>query len=247
MPRTPRKKSESGIYHIVIRGVNKQQIFYDSYDFEKFFAILSECKSISGFEIYSYCLMSNHVHILIKENTEPIGTVMKRICTRYAMWFNKKHNRTGHLFQDRFHSEPVDNDIYFLAVFNYIHNNPVKAGICESSAAYPYSSAGIYENKKTDGLIDIDFVYELCSINQKNNSNIEEIVCFQEFEEKQLNDKRAMEIICVLTKENEPCNLSSWTKEELKTIIPTLRKEGLSIRQLSRLTGVPIGLIRRFK
>ena len=130
MPRQARKKSNCGIYHIMLRGINQQQIFEDAEDYERFLDILKDCKEICEFELYAYCLMGNHVHLLIKEKKEPIEQIVKRIGSRFVYWYNVKYQRKGHLFQDRFKSEPVDTQKYFSTVLIYIHRNPIKAGIC---------------------------------------------------------------------------------------------------------------------
>ena len=157
MPRQARKKSNTGIYHIMLRGVNQQQIFEDQEDCDKFLQVLKDCKAISGFKLFAYCLMGNHIHILLQENNEPIELLMKRIATRFVYWYNIKYQRAGHLFQDRFKSEPVEDDAYFLTVLRYIHQNPVKAGICKNISAYENSSYN--EFFKSSDLIDSDFVF----------------------------------------------------------------------------------------
>lgn len=129
MPRQARKKSESGIYHIMLRGINQQQIFEDREDYEKFLEILKDCKAICEFKLFAYCLMGNHIHLLIQEGTESLEQVFKRLCGRFVYWYNVKYRRVGHLFQDRFKSEPVDSDDYFFTVQRYIHQNPIKAGL----------------------------------------------------------------------------------------------------------------------
>ena len=91
MPRQARKKSESGIYHVMLRGINQQQIFEDTEDCDKFIQILQESKAVSDFKIFAYCLMSNHIHLLIKFEKEPIEQVFKRIGARYVYWFNVKY------------------------------------------------------------------------------------------------------------------------------------------------------------
>ena len=128
----------------MLRGINQQQIFEDAEDCDKFIQILQECKAISGFKLFAYCLMGNHIHLLIKPENEPIEQVFKRIGGRYVYWYNVKYRRTGHLFQDRFKSEPVEDDGYFLAAIRYIHQNPLKAGICKRIEDYEYSSYGEY-------------------------------------------------------------------------------------------------------
>jgi len=129
MPRVARIKSNSKIYHIMIRGINQQNIFSVNEDNEKFIAILAKYHQKSEYEIYAYCLMGNHVHLLIKEGREPISNFMKRIGTSYVSWYNWQYNRKGHLFQDRYKSQPVENDAYFLTVLRYIHQNPLKADL----------------------------------------------------------------------------------------------------------------------
>ena len=140
MPRQARRKSESGIYHIILRGINQQQIFEDEEDSRRFLETLSKYKEQCGYEIYAYCLMGNHVHILLKEGKENLTLVLKRIAGSYVYWYNWKYHRSGHLFQDRFKSEPVEDDAYFLTVIRYIHQNPVKAGICRNVDGYKFSS-----------------------------------------------------------------------------------------------------------
>ena len=102
MPRSARKKGESGIYHITMRGINRQQIFIDDEDAERFLQVVRAAQTISGFTLYAYCLMGNHVHLVLKEGDEPLEKIMKRIGVRYVYWYNWKYMRSGHLFQDRF-------------------------------------------------------------------------------------------------------------------------------------------------
>ena len=128
MPRTARTKSESGIYHVMLRGINQQVIFKDEEDNRKFLEVLNDCKAVSGYKLFAYCLMGNHIHLLIKVEKEDLEQIFKRIGGRFVYWYNGKYSRGGHLFQDRYKSEPVETDEYFLAVLRYIHQNPVKAG-----------------------------------------------------------------------------------------------------------------------
>lgn len=110
MPRQARKKSDSGIYHIMMRGINRQIIFQDEEDYSKFLQTLERYKEKSGYKIYAYCLMGNHIHLLLKVDIEPLGQLMRRLCGSYVYWYNRKYQRIGYLFQDRFKSEVVEND-----------------------------------------------------------------------------------------------------------------------------------------
>ena len=139
MPRHARKRTDSNIYHVMLRGINRQQVFLETDDNELFVEILKECKAISGFKLYACCRMGNHVHLLIKTGEEDISQVMKRIGIRFVQSINQKYGRSGHLFQDRYKSEAVQDDPYFLTLIRYNHQNPVKAGLTATVADYPYS------------------------------------------------------------------------------------------------------------
>ncbi len=122
MPRTARKRSESGIYHIILRGINRQAIFNDDEDRKKFKDTLRRYKEVCEFYLYGYCFMGNHLHLLLSVGHEPLEQIMRRI---------------GNLFQDRFKSEPVESDAYLLTVLRYIHLNPVKAGMVKEVRRAP--------------------------------------------------------------------------------------------------------------
>ncbi|WP_332310325.1 MULTISPECIES: transposase [Metabacillus] len=132
IPRVARTKSSSGIYHIMLRGINRQTIFEDDEDKIKFLVTLKKYKEISKFQLYSYCLMDNHIHLLLKESGETISESIKRISSSYVYWYNNKYERCGLLFQERFKSENVENILYFLTVLRYIHQNPLKAGLAKT-------------------------------------------------------------------------------------------------------------------
>src|ERR1035437_4828755 len=157
MPRGARKKSESGIYHIIIRGINRQTIFEDEEDSDVFLETIEKYKIETNCEIYAFCLMKNHVHLLIKTNDNNLATLMRKIGAKYVYWYNWKYNRVGGLFQDRYKSEPVEDDSYFLTVLRYIHQNPIKAGICNDVAKYKESSYSEYINKKSNKIVNTEF------------------------------------------------------------------------------------------
>ena len=110
MARMIRRKSESGIYHIMLRGVNRQMIFLSDADNLRFLQILGEVKDISNFSLLGYCLMGNHIHLLVMERDEGIDKFMQRILVRFVSWYNKAYSRCGPLFQGRFRSEPIEDE-----------------------------------------------------------------------------------------------------------------------------------------
>ena len=108
MPRQARKKSSSEIYHIMLRGINRQNLFEENEDSQRFIETTGYYKSVSGYNLYGYCLMDNHIHLLIREQDESISKIIKRISSSYVYWYNRKYDRCGHLFQERYKSESVE-------------------------------------------------------------------------------------------------------------------------------------------
>ena len=140
MPRIARIRSESGVYRIMLRGINRQDIFEDEEDIQRLLETIVRYKAICKYEVYAYCIMSNHVHLLLKETEDTISNVVKRISGSYVFWYNKKYERCGHLFQERYKSEAVESDEYLLTVLRYIHQNPIKAGMVKDISTYKWSS-----------------------------------------------------------------------------------------------------------
>lgn len=248
MSRQARKKSESGIYHAMLRGINQQQIFEDAEDYEKFLQILKECKAISGYKLFAYCLMGNHIHLLIKPEEEPLEQVFKRIGSRFVYWYNIKYQRKGHLFQDRFKSEPVETDKYFLIALRYIHQNPVKAGMCKKVDAYEYSSYTEYLKKSN--LIDSKFVFQLLSEEQfvEFHDEIETIKCMdiEDSVRIRVTDEQAKKIMKKIAGCDTVARYQELGENLKERYIKKLYEKGLSIRQISRLTGVSKGLVEKW-
>lgn len=163
MPRIARQKSESGIYHIILRGANRQDIFHNDDDCYRFLKILETYKTQSEISIFAWCLMGNHVHLLLKEGKEELAFTMKRIGVSYASYYNRKYKTVGHLFQDRFRSENIENDAYLLSVTRYIHQNPVKAGIVTKPDDWKWSSCKSYYTivESPSSLLDNEFLLSM--------------------------------------------------------------------------------------
>ena len=248
MPRQARKKSESGIYHIMLRGINQQQIFEDHEDYDKFLTILKECKAICEFKLFAYCLMGNHIHLLLQEGTESLEQVFKRVCGRFVYWYNTKYRRVGHLFQDRFKSEPVDSEEYFWTVLRYIHQNPLKAGLCKRVEDYSYSSYSEYFNKST--FVDRDYALSMMTMDEFVGLNHQAVTTScMDIGEKMLTrvtDEQAKALIRKVSKCENISEFQNLSPSDRDKYLKKLKEKGLSIRQLSRLTGIGIGVIRKY-
>ena len=250
MPRGARKKSNTGIYHVVVRGINKQRIFEDEQDYRKFLEIIKSTQDKSGYIVYAYCLMSNHIHLLVKEGNENLGNTFRRIGASFVYWYNWKYSRRGHLFQDRYKSEPVETDRYFLTVLRYIHQNPTKAGIVKEIGKYPWSSYREYTTKQE--ICDTTFALKLFSKDyqealelwQKFNHNENNDQCMEYDDGTRLNDTEATELIQNIVGVKIPAEIQRYEKQKRNLVIKKLKDQGLPIRQLARLTGISYGVIR---
>ena len=147
MPRKSRIYSESKIYHIILRGIDKQLIFCDDEDRIIFLNQLLITIEKFKYEIYAYCLMSNHVHLVLKIKDEVLAKAIQSIEIRYSKYFNQKYERTGHFFENRYKSKIVEDKQYFLDLCRYVHRNPEKASIC-STKDYRWSSYHEYIGKE---------------------------------------------------------------------------------------------------
>lgn len=172
MPRTARQRLDGAIYHVMSRSISEVQLFKTNEDKEKYLFLIKEYQYIYNFKIYAYCLMNNHVHLIMDCNGANISKIMHCINFKYARYFNTVHNRHGHLFQDRFKSKIVRDNRYLLALSAYIHNNPSDIPGYESSPEkYPYSSLAIYLGLRKDKLsvIDGNLILSLFGKGKKNS------------------------------------------------------------------------------
>jgi putative transposase len=144
MARKPRPWWPGAIYHIMCRGNHRHEIYRDDEDRQVYRSVLSQVKLTHPFIIHSYCMMTNHVHLQLETKDIPLGTIMKMINMKYAIYFNKKYHFVGQLMQGRFRSEIIDTDEYFLAISRYIHLNPVKAKMVANPLDYKWSSCREY-------------------------------------------------------------------------------------------------------
>lgn len=247
MARTARIKSRSGVYHIVLRGINKQTIFYDDEDKEVFINRMKLVKEKYEYVIYAFCFMSNHIHLLIKEKERPIGEIMRRILSSYVFWYNSKYERVGNLFQDRYKSEAIENDEYLLCAVRYIHQNPVHAKIIESPELYKWSSYAAYINGK-DSIIETELVLSILQGEEqyiKFMADVEENKFIEPTEHFKISDDKLLKEIkrlLKITDVSELYLLSRDTRNE--SISKILKIKGSNPFQISRVTGISMKAIR---
>jgi REP element-mobilizing transposase RayT len=253
MPRKPRTFSSTGIYHIILRSVNQRIIFEEDSDYHKFLFVLRECTKKYDVLVYAYCLMDNHVHLLMKIPPDNMSAFFQSLGTRFVRWYNNKYMRIGHLFQDRYYSVAIEDDRAFLSVIAYIHNNPIKANICSFCSQYRWSSFNAYYGENTS-FIDVSLAYNIAGskaaliqffakepINSENELFSDDHRDSQHF----LTDERAIRVFKSLTHLSSLSDTKDLSKKQRDTFIRQLKDEHMTIKQISRLMDVSEKTVRR--
>ena len=253
MPRSARKGSGCGIYHVMMRGVNRQAIFDDDEDCRRFMDILADLPfqhdddgrllPIRTCVIYAWCLMMNHFHLLVMDKDWKIAEVIKSLASSYVYYYNKKNERIGHLFQERFKSEPCNDMEYFTTLLRYIHQNPVKAGIVEDAADYEWSSWKQDYLRDPDELgwpishvravlkrISLEDLRAL--VNEPCDAN-----CVDVDNTRRLQDSEVRDFIIEQCGAKSVAEFQRLTMEEQTRIVLDTKAEGASIRQVMSHTG----------
>jgi putative transposase len=153
MPRRPRELFPGGNYHVFSRGNRKQEIFSDDRDYRLFLEIVRQVARRRDWSIFSFCLMPNHYHLLVQTSEGDLSRGMQAINGDYAKWFNDAHGFIGHLFQGRFGSVLVESDWHFLELTRYLALNPVRGGLCQRPADWPWSSYPILAEGMSSDLL----------------------------------------------------------------------------------------------
>ncbi|GAB6179465.1 transposase [Desulfotomaculum defluvii] len=182
MPRKNRVWYPGAVYHIMCRGNHRHDIFRDEEDRLFYLTTLKEVKKELPYILHSYCLMTNHVHLEIESGDINIGQVMKKINMFYAVYFNKKYNFIGHLFQDRYRAELIETTSHLLQISKYIHLNPVRANIEPSPDLYRWSSYKVYVGEHQDELTTTEKILGCFSPPRVKNyrAYVEEVLKFIE-------------------------------------------------------------------
>jgi putative transposase len=142
MPRRPRSLLPDGFFHVTSRGVAQTAIFLDQLHFAVFMQILEAVTEKVEWACHRYCVLPNHYHLVVETRRPELSHAMQRLNGRYAHWFNEIHDRTGHVFQNRFDARVIDGEEHYEAALAYVDSNPVRAGLVERPEDWPWSSSG---------------------------------------------------------------------------------------------------------
>ena len=226
----------------MIRGIGRQILFEDDDDYNRFLETLKRYLDEHATEIHAYCLMENHVHLLIRDLQNELDIFMKKLEVSYAYYFNHKYERIGTLFQDRFRSEAIEDDAYFAVVLRYILQNPQAAHI---SAVDTYRWSSYTETVNGGGIIQTDYAVEFFGGKEQLLAYIlepNEDSCLEPFPIP-ISDNRAREIIRSQLHIVSGTQLQSYEKAAGADALHTLKECGLSVRQIERLTGINRGIV----
>ncbi|MBQ0018395.1 MAG: transposase [Clostridiales bacterium] len=247
MSRRPREESSTGYYHVMQRGAGKQILFEDETDYQRYMDKLVECKNEIGFSLPAYCLMNNHVHLLIKTNQlRDLSKAMSRIGTSYAAYYNVRYDHVGNVFQGRFLSSPINDEEYLLECVKYIHNNPVKANFGRIDD-YAWSS---YNEYLGDGAVaDTGEIMALFGSRtmfeefHKKEGKIE----FDECDVAASTCEDGLRIVRdYFNNEFEsPMIVKMLGKKSRDIVIKEMKKQGLTNHQIELITGISRDLVRR--
>jgi REP element-mobilizing transposase RayT len=156
VPRKPREETEGGLYHVYARGNGKQRIFLDDHDRRTYLLLLRRVIQEYEWRCLAYCLMENHVHLLIETPVPNLGRGMQRLHSTYAQTFNTRHGRVGHLFQGRYGAVRIESDVQLSTTLAYIAANPVRSALCGRPSEWPWSSYHHAVNGESRGLIAVE-------------------------------------------------------------------------------------------
>lgn len=248
MPKSKRIVSCTNVYHIIMRGNNKQNIFINNKDFKRFIEILKKYKQKYNYEIYCYILMTNHIHMIINCKDANISEIIHSIALEYSIYFNNKYERCGHVFQGRFKSRAVESRQYLLNLQRYIHLNCVKAGMAPIDK-YEWSSYNEYLHGeqlcKTKPILKLfgdnekDAINNFIIFNNKTQNPLEE-QDIAEFEIRtRLTDEEAVQIIKnILIDEKVDTIFNCSLKEQKRVLKKCLDVKGISKRQIARILQI---------
>lgn len=235
MSRLPRNNMKTPFFHVITQGIEKSFIFEKPEDIKYYVKIMYKIKEEHNIDIIAYCIMNNHTHMLIETKAiEQLSKYMQRINTTYGKYYNKKYSRVGYVFRDRYKAEGIYSEKHLYNCIKYIHNNPVKAGICNKAEEYPYSN---YKMMKTE-------FKERYSLMTNSECNNEEYV-FIDVDEK--NVITCNKIIEAYLKENR-IDLKSikQRKELLKELILLLKdKNKISLRKIAEELEISRETVRK--
>ena len=228
---------------MVAKGNGGQELFEDASDYRAFLELVAAAAEKCGVLVHAYCLMSNHVHLLLEDQGGRLSEFMKSLVTGYAMRFNAKASHIGHVFQQRFKSQPVEDEAHLLQAVRYIHNNPAKAGMCPADE-YPWSSyheyaSGIQGASGVQGIATVALVLGMCGGREGFwDFQAQGEGDYRFGQRSRVTDAEAREVAQRILGDIAPGDVKAMERPRRNALLFDLKDAGLSVRQIVRLTGL---------
>ena len=238
MSRGARQVSESGFYHVMMRGCGRQILFEDDGDRLKFLGLLSEMLARSGVVLIAWCLMTNHVHLLVSDEGRTLSEALHDLTAAYAGYFNRKTGHVGAVFGGRFKSVPVESETQLVAAARYIHDNPEKGGICPADE-YEWSSFGEYARKPW--ICDTSVLLGVLGSAEPllaPGPDVSERAPYHFRTGRRVPDEELLDIAHAVLHPRDPGEAKGLETSARSEALRRLSEAGLSQRQIERLTGV---------
>ena len=242
--RAKRNASATGYYHVTARGNGRQLLFESDRDRRKFLELLERAGNDYSVALIAWCLMDNHVHLLVRAEVDDLSRAMLRVCGSYASYFNGRTGHVGHVFQGRFHSEPIEKDSHLLEAVRYIHANPedMQKGLSQS---YKWSSYHEYL-EEGGGLVDTSLILDMLGgVERFEAFHASKLTTVPAYMRKRLTSEDARVIADETLGAGVAATLKSHPKPQRDKALHELRAAGLSIRQIERITGIGRGVIAK--
>ena len=249
MPRAARTASDHDMYHVMARGINQVQLFYDDEDRRAFIERLWRYRDACGILVCSWCLMANHVHLLVCSTLPTLSGFMKRLQLSYSHYYDNRYDRQGYLFQGRFRSVPIESEAQLLSVVRYIHRNPIEVGLGVSD----WTSFDDIANAR--GSTDCELVLSLFAEDRQqaglafsrfvSNGEATDPVFSEANARRRIRDEDATRIIMEAAGTascQAVCDLDAPARD---AVVAMARARGLTVRQIARLTGLNRGVVLR--
>ena len=243
MPRKAREKKPGAVYHVLMRGQDSKALFRSENDYAYFIQKLRSCLDECDLELFGYCLMPDHAHLLVLENRDDMAGFFRRLCTAYACHFNLKHKRAGHVFRGRYITRILENEDQLRQALRRIHTEPMRAGFRGEAWEYPWSSLSTVLNGGDPGLLspapaDDDPAGE-------PEEGIAALITEPYNEKKPLTDKQAEKVMKKVAHAKKLMELPIMTRKMRNAWLRRLRREGMSVTQISRYTGLGRNIVSR--
>ena len=209
------------VFHVVNRGNNRQAVFLEPDDQKHYLGCLYHYKKKYGFELFAFCLMTNHVHLLIRVCDKSISKIMQSIAVGYSRWYNFKYRSSGHVWQGRFSASVVGDNEYLLTAMQYIEENPIRAGMVRDVGSYPFSSYKLNVRSDDSKLIDRDKNEAFQSL---GSSDVERCLAYRQRMASRLQEDSLKEVRKSIT--GGGGYVSVKFREQMKSLLPIKRKLG---------------------